>query len=74
MDNALDLNKSLSQTYYLKEQLKEIWTQTNKQAAEDVLEDWIRQARESKSPQLINMANILSAHRTGIYNNTRWRN
>ena len=66
LDNALDLNKPLSQAYYLKEQLKEIWTQTNKQKAEDVLDDWINQANESKIPQLINMANTLSAHRTGI--------
>ena len=66
LDNALDLNKPLSQAYYLKEQLKEIWTQTNKLEAEDVLDDWIKQAKESKIPQLINMANSLSAHRTGI--------
>ena len=66
LDNALDLNKPLSQAYYLKEQLKEIWTQVNKQEAEDVLEDWIKQAKESKIPQLMNMANTLSAHRTGI--------
>ena len=50
----------------MKEQLKEIWTQTNKQEAEEVLDDWIKQAKESKIPQLINMANTLSAHRTGI--------
>ena len=66
LDNALDLNKPLSQAYYLKEQLKEIWTQVNKKEAEDVLEDWIKQAKESKIPQLMNMANTLSAHRTGI--------
>ena len=66
LDNALDLNKPLSQAYYLKEQLKEIWTQTNKLEAEDVLDDWIKQAKESKIPQLINMSNSLSAHRTGI--------
>ncbi len=66
LGNALDLNKPLFQAYYLKEQLKEIWSQTNKQEAEDVLDDWIKQAQESKIPQLINMANNLSAHRTGI--------
>lgn len=66
LDNALDLNKPLSQAYYLKEQLKEIWTQTNKQEAEEVLEDWIKQAKESKITHLINMANTLSAYRTGI--------
>ena len=34
LDNALDMNKPLSQAYYLKEQLREIWVQPNKQAAE----------------------------------------
>ena len=39
LDNALDMNKPLSQAYYLKEQLREIWTQPNKQAAETVMLD-----------------------------------
>ena len=30
LDKALDTNKPLSQAYYLKEQLREIWTQYNK--------------------------------------------
>lgn len=66
LDNALDLNKPLFQAYYLKEKLKEIWNQINKQEAYSVLEDWIKQAKESKIPQLIKMANTLSAYRTGI--------
>ena len=41
LDNALDMNKPLSQTYYLKEQLREIWTQPNKQAAKKVILDWV---------------------------------
>lgn len=66
LDNALDLNKPLSQAYYLKEKLREIWTQEEKLDAEDVLTDWIRQAKESKISQLIKMANVLAAHRSGI--------
>ena len=50
LDNALDMNKPLSQAYYLKEQLREIWTQPNKQAAEKVMLDWVKQARERKVP------------------------
>ena len=30
LDKALDVNKPLSQAYYLKEQLREIWIQYNK--------------------------------------------
>ena len=66
LDNALNMNKPLSQAYYLKEQLREIWTQNNKEEAEKVMLDWVKQAQESKIPQLIKMATTIMAHRTGI--------
>ena len=66
LDNALVMNKPLSQAYYLKEQLREIWTQVNKNNAEMVLLDWVKQAQESKVPQLVKMAATVMAHRTGI--------
>lgn len=53
LDNALDMNKPISQAYYLKEQLREIWMQPNKQAVEKVMLDWVKQAQESKVPQLM---------------------
>ena len=66
LDNALAMNKPLSQAYYLKEQLREIWTQAYKEEAESVLLDWVKQAKESKVPQLMKMAATIMAHRTGI--------
>lgn len=66
LDNALEMNKPLSQAYYLKEKLRESWTQTNKEDAKSVLEDWVKQAKESKVLQLMKMANTLMAYRTGI--------
>lgn len=66
LDNALDMNKPLSQAYYLKEQLREFWTQGNKEEAEKVMLDWVSQAKESKVPQLMKMAATIMAHRTGI--------
>jgi hypothetical protein len=48
LDNALKLNEPLAQAYYLKESLKEIWMQVNKQEAETVMDDWIKQVKESK--------------------------
>ncbi len=66
LDNALAMNEPLSKAYYLKEQLREIWSQINKKQAEDVLDDWVRQARESKIPQLQKMAATLLAYRSGI--------
>ena len=58
------MNKPLSQAYYLKEQLREIWTQPNKQVAEKVMLDWGKQARESKVPQLMKMAGMIMAYST----------
>ena len=66
LDNALAMNKPLSQAYYLKEQLREVWTQVNRDEAENILLDWVKQAQESKVPQLMKMAATIMAHRTGI--------
>lgn len=66
LDNALEMNKPLAQAYYLKESLKEIWQQLTKEQAETVLSDWVKQARDSKLPRLIKMANTIAAHRSGI--------
>lgn len=66
LDNALAMNRPLSQAYYLKERLREIWTQPNRREAERTMEDWVRQARESKVQQLMKMAATIMAHRTGI--------
>ena len=66
LDNALAMNEPLSKAYYLKEQLREVWSQANKEQAEAVLCEWIKQAGESNIPQLLKMAATLLAHRRGI--------
>ena len=66
LDNALKMNEPLAQAYYLKESLKEIWTQVDKQQAENVLDNWVKQARESKVIKLVKFAATLSAHKYGI--------
>ena len=65
-NKALDMNKPPSQAYYLKEQLREIWMQPNKQAAEMLMLDWVKQAQEIKMPQLMKMYVTIMAYRTGI--------
>ena len=60
------MKKPISQAYYLKEQLREIWMQVYKEEAESVLLDWVKQTKESKVPQLMKMAATIMAHRTGI--------
>jgi len=66
LDNALAMNEPLSKAYYLKEQLREIWSQVYKSDAEKVLMDWVEQAKNSKIPQLMKMAQTILAHKRGI--------
>lgn len=66
LDNALKMNEPLMKAYYLKESLREIWTQVYKEQAEEVLDKWIEQAYQAKIPKLTTMANTLKAHKWGI--------
>lgn len=66
LENALKMNEPLMKAYYLKESLKEIWCQVNKEAAEEVLDDWLKQAYDAKISQLTTFANTLKAHKWGI--------
>jgi transposase len=66
LENVLAMNAPLNKAYYLKESLREIWTQINKEEAEKVLLDWVQQAQDSGVKQLKVMANTIMAHKTGI--------
>ena len=66
LDNALAMNEPLSKAYYLKEQLRQIWMQPVKAMGESVLDDWVRQAEQSKIPQLQKMAVTMRAYKAGI--------
>lgn len=66
LDNVLNLNEPLMIAYYLKEDLREIWNQTSKQAAEGVLDEWVRQALDSKIQPIVKMAATLRAHKPYI--------
>ena len=69
LENALEMNAPLMKGYYLKESLREIWMQVDKEQGEKVLMDWVRQARDSNVPLLTKYANTLMAFRSGI---TAW--
>ena len=66
LENALAMNEPLSKAYYLKEQLRQVWSQPMKTMAEDVLDDWIRQAEQSKIAQLQKMAVTVKNYKKGI--------
>jgi transposase len=68
LEKALALNKPLATVYYMKEDLRQIWDQTNQKAAEVFLDDWLARARRSGIRILFEFAHTLARHRTGILN------
>ncbi len=63
---ALKLNEPLATTYYMREDLRQLWSQDDKSKAEIFLQDWIARARCSGVRMLNKFANTLAAHRSGI--------
>ena len=68
LQRALKLNEPLAMAYYLKEYLRQIWNQPDKQMARMVLEDWLTQARASGVRLLQRFADTIEEHQEGILN------
>jgi transposase len=66
LQDALKLNRSLTLAYYLKEDLRQIWSQANKRTARRVLRDWMARARASGVRMLQRFADTLAAYAEGI--------
>jgi len=66
LHEALRLNQPLATAYYLKEDLRQVWKQPDKENAQRVLADWIRRAEASGIRVLIQMAHTLASYSTGI--------
>jgi transposase len=66
LEEALQMNQPLYTAYYLKEDLREVWTQPGKKQAEKVLDEWILKASSSGIAILKTMAKTLSAYKSGI--------
>ena len=66
LQEALALNEPLSKAYYLKEDLRQIWSQSDKQTAALVLNAWIKTALSSGISPLIKMGRTLAKYRFGI--------
>jgi transposase len=67
LELALNINKPLAGAYYLKEELKLLWRQTNLQQAKKFLGGWVGKAYATGIPLLRKFANSLLAHRSGIF-------
>jgi len=66
LDEALELNESLFIAYYMKDQLRQLWSQPDKRTAEKFLTDWIQVANCTGIRMLMSFAKTLAAHRRGI--------
>jgi len=68
LHEALALNEPLATAYYMKEDLRQLWEQPDRQAAQRVLDGWIRRAESSGIRMLKKFAHTLAAHCNQILN------
>jgi transposase len=66
LQKALQLNAPLATAYYMKEELRQFWNQTDKDSAELFLTSWMDRARASGISMLKRFANTLAAHKSGL--------
>jgi transposase len=66
LEEAWRMNQPLATVYYMKEDLRQIWQQPDKETARRVLQDWIRRAEASCIKVLQKFAGTLAMYRTGI--------
>jgi len=66
LQHALDLNRPLAAAYYMKEDLRRLWSFPDKAAAFEFLKDWIYQAGSSGVSMLRKFAWTLARHHQGI--------
>lgn len=63
---ALSVNAELSTSYYLKEDLRRVWSQADKESAKAILHNWIMEAKESGVRHMKNLADTIELHSDGI--------
>jgi transposase len=63
---ALELNQPLALAYYMKEDLRQIWMQSDKTTATKILHDWVHRAFASGISTLIKFAKTVAMYRSGI--------
>jgi transposase len=66
LEEALRLNRPLATAYYLKEDLRQFWSQPDKATATVFLADWIARAEASGVRMLQKFAKTLATHRSGL--------
>lgn len=71
LEAALKLNKPLSIAYYLKEELRTLWSYRKIEEMAVFLDDWIKRAMESGIALLATFAKTLLAFRSAILNSAK---
>ena len=66
LKKALQINEPLATVYYMKEDLRRVWHQSNKEKAENLLIDWLFRAGTSGIKMLVKMAYTIGAYRPQI--------
>jgi len=66
LQELLELNQPLTKAYLLKEELRQLWNQKSKPAAEAHLNQWVGKAEASGVAMLKRFAKFLQSHRHGI--------
>ncbi len=66
LDQALRLNEPLLLGWYLKEELRELWSQPSRKQMEAFLKDWCNKAGQTGIGQMLKMAKTLRTHASGI--------
>jgi len=66
LEKALALNAPLATAYYMKEELRQFWNQSDKASAELFLASWMDRARASGISMLKRFANTLAVHKSGL--------
>ncbi len=66
LETALKYNQPLAIAYYLKEDLRQIWSQKDKQVASQAIEGWIKRAHASEIKPLKTMAKTLTTYKNAI--------
>ena len=66
LEQALKLNEPLATAYYMKEELRNIWHQPDKTAAQNALDEWVKKAAASDINMLKQFSKTIAAHRSGI--------
>jgi transposase len=70
---ALQFNQPLSVAYYLKEDLRALWSQPTGRLMRRHLQSWCQRALASGITQMVAMAKTLLGHATGILNYSKHR-